>query len=306
MRIAACVSLTGTELLRLREATGDAEVVPAAGADGRAAFEGCEVAFGNPPADWLAGAPRLRWVQLESAGVGEYAGLDWQTLGRRLTVTNLAGFFAEPVAESILAGILAHYRGLGRLCRLQAEGTWQGDALRPGLKTLKGAAVVLLGWGALNRRVADLLAPFACQVTSLASRSSPSDLDMVLATADVVVCAVPDTPSTRGLFDRARLARMKRGSLFLNFGRGSLIDEEALADALREGRLAGAVLDVTRQEPLPADHRFWTSPNLLLTQHTGGGSGDEIDRKIDFFLANLARFRRGEPLQGRVDFERGY
>ncbi|UVK46611.1 hypothetical protein BPNPMPFG_002297 [Mesorhizobium sp. AR07] len=91
-----------------------------------------------------------------------------------------------------------------------------------------------------------------------------------------------------------------------NFGRGSILDEGALADALEQGRLGGAVIDVTRDEPLPAGHRFWACPNIILTQHSGGGTTDELDRKIDVFLANLARFRAGTPLEGIVDFSRGY
>ena len=300
MRIALCLDLNGDQIARLRSGIGDAELEETGDLDG------CEIAFGNPPPEALTEAEALRWMQLESVGFGEYSDLDWSTLGQRLTLTNLAGFFADPVAETALAGLLALARGVDRLARLQASKTWEGDPIRTRLRLLKGARVVMLGNGAINRRLAELLVPFGCEITALNSSAKPADLDALLPTADILVATVPDTPATRGLFSAERLALLPRHAVLANLGRGSLIDEDALADALTEARLAGAVLDVTRDEPLPPDHRFWTCPNILLTQHSGGGTADELDRKIDTFLANLARYQAGQPLQGVVDMTRGY
>lgn len=271
-----------------------------------AAFDDCEVAFGNPPPDWLSQGTLLRWIQLESVGFGEYGELDWAKLGKRLKISNLAGFFAEPVAESIVAGILAHYRGIGTLASLQERRKWVGETSRPSLKTLKGASVVLFGAGAINSRVAELLGPFACRIARFGRGFDRNRLEASLREADIVICTVPHTPETRGLFDRRLIGLLKQGSLFVNFGRGSLINEEALVDALDSGSLGGAVIDVTQDEPLPPDHRFWACRNVLLTQHTGGGTSDEVDRKIDLFIANLDRYRRGEEPQSVVDFARGY
>ena len=117
---------------------------------------------------------------------------------------------------------------------------------------------------------------------------------------------MPETDATIGLFNAARLGLLKAGALFVNFGRGSVVDEDALAAALNSRAIGGAVIDVTLREPLPGGHPFWTAPNTILTQHTGGGTADEIDRKIDVFAENLARYRDGEPLVGIVDIERGY
>lgn len=264
------------------------------------------VIFGNPDAEVIAANAHLRWLQLESVGFGEYSALDWSRDGGKAVVTNLAGFFAEPVAQTALAGILALYRGIDDLIRYQVEGFWVGDPLRTKLKSLRHANVVLFGFGAINARLAQLLAPFDCSVVPITSRSAAGALDAALARADIVVCTVPATPATQRVFDTERLARMRGGAVFCNLGRGSVVDEAALADALISGRLGGAVIDVTLQEPLPAGHRFWACPNIILTQHSGGGSMDEIDRKIDVFLANLARFRAGTPLEGIVDFTRGY
>src|SRR5438552_1438785 len=199
-------------------------------------------------------------MQLESVGFGEYMGLDWTRPAGRVTVTNLAGFFADPVAETALAGILALYRGIDGLVRFQSERRWVGAPLRIRLRSLKGASVVFVGHGAINRRLAELLAPFGCPITPTTRGSPASILDEALGRADLVVCTAPDTAETRGLFDAPRLARLPATTVFCNFGRGSILDEDALADALEAGRLGGEVIDVIRQEPLPDGHRFWATP----------------------------------------------
>ncbi|MCO6052240.1 D-2-hydroxyacid dehydrogenase [Mesorhizobium sp. RP14(2022)] len=302
MRIGLHVSLTDEQAQRLRQGAVGCEIVrPDAGG-----AADCEVIFGNPePLDVQANAA-LQWMQLESVGFGEYADLDWQRDGKDVIVTNLAGFFADPVAETALAGILAFYRGLDRLIRIQASRDWLGDTLRPDLKTLRGARVLMLGRGAINLRLADLLQPFGCTIVTVARREGVAGLDAALGDADIIVCTVPSTPQTRDLFNQARFARVKQGAIFCNFGRGTLVDEAALVEALSSGVLGGAVIDVSRAEPLPQGNPLWSAPNLILTQHTGGGTGDEIDRKIDVFLANLDRLKADQPLHGVVDFSRGY
>jgi phosphoglycerate dehydrogenase-like enzyme len=310
MQVFTTLDLTPPQICRLLDALGadQLHVGSRMGSDteARAAFDQCEVVFGNPSADWVAQSPRLRWLQLESVGFGEYAALNWADLGKSLRMTNLAGFFAEPVAESILAGILGLYRGIDHLVLFRQQRHWEGDALRPLLKTLAGTRVVLFGFGAINRRLGELLGPFRCEVTTFAREWRADDLDAALALADIVVSTVPDTHGTRNTFDRVRVSRLKPGAIFANFGRGSVVDDDALADLLELNRLGGAIIDVTRDEPLPADHRFWTCPNLILTQHTGGGTRNEIDRKITLFLDNLTRYRCGEALDGLVDIARGY
>lgn len=307
MRIAICIDLNDIQQARLRNGVGSAEIVDRAGQDHPVnCLSGCEVVFGNPSPAWLPGAEKLRWVQLESVGFGEYTALDWKTLSTRIVISNLAGFFAEPVAESALAGILCLLRGIDRLARLQIEKQWDGDQLRTTLGVLNGAKVVMIGYGTINRRLAELLAPFHCRIHIQQSDSAAAELDDALSGADIVVCAVPDTPTTRNVFNAARLARLPSHAIFANFGRGSIVDETALVAALAAKRLGGAVLDVTRSEPLPPDHALWGFPNVLLTQHSGGGTKDEIDRKIDHFLSNLERYRRGVAPVGIVDFKRGY
>jgi phosphoglycerate dehydrogenase-like enzyme len=299
-RIALCLDLNGAQIARLRAGIGVADL------DETGDLAGCEIAFGNPSPEALTRAEALRWVQLESVGFGEYTDLNWDLLGPRLTLTNLAGFFADPVAETALAGLLALARGVDRLVRLQATRSWEGDPIRSKLRLLQDARVVMLGNGAINQRLAELLSPFGCNVTALDSRASVADLDRLLPGADILVATVPDTPATRGLLSAERLSLLPSHAVLANLGRGSVLDEGALCEALTDGRLAGAVLDVTQDEPLPQDHLFWTRPNILLTQHSGGGTADELDRKIDTFLANFDRYQAGEPLVGVVDMTRGY
>ncbi len=299
-RIGLCLDLSTVQIARLQANLEDAELVT------NGTLQGCDIAFGNPDPDDLLSAETLRWVQLESVGFGEYIDLDWSGLGSRVTLTNLAGFFCDPVAETALAGILALGRGVNHLVRLQAAGEWVGDPIRADLRLLKGAHVVMLGYGAINRRLAELLQPFGCTISPVGSDAAPDKLDAVLPTTDILVSAVPDTPATRNLMNADRLALLPANAVFVNLGRGSVVDEAALAGALRRGHLAGAVLDVTCEEPLPADHPFWRCPNTLLTQHTGGGTNDEMDRKIDMFMENLQRYRNGAPLMGVVDMNRGY
>ena len=300
-RLALCLTMTAPRIARL-EAAGLSVVNTSGEGDCPDDFRAARFAFGNPPVDWIMASPGLEWLQLESVGFAEYLSLP--PGGPK--VTNLAGLFADPVAESALAGILALNRGIDRLTLLRQDTTWLGDALRPDLHLLTGARVVLFGMGAINRRLAELLAPFGCSITAFRSDWKSATLDAALGQADIVACVAPATSATADVFDARRLSLLPPQALFVNFGRGSLLDEAALAAALTANRLRGAVIDVTREEPLLSGHPFWTAPRLILTQHSAGGSEDEIDRKIDTFLANLARLRNGHALQGLVDFSRGY
>ncbi len=310
MKIFIFFELNAAQLSRLRQIAGNDKLCfPVAQQDAAnidPGFADCAVAFGNVPAAWLAQTTALRWIQLESAGFEEYRSLDWRTLGEQITLTNLAGFFSEPVAQSILAGILSHYRGIEQLVLSKSAKNWMGGSLRKQLRSLSGATVVLLGRGSINIRLAELLGPCRCNIISFGSDWDRTPLDQSLAIADIVVCAMPETDATKGLFDDARIGHLKRNALFVNFGRGSIIDEHALVAALERRQIGGAVIDVTMHEPLPADHPLWTAPNMILTQHTGGGTDDEIDRKIEFFADNLARYRTAVPLHNKVNIERGY
>lgn len=281
-------------------------------AEKRAAVAAAHVVFGNVPAAWLAAAPDLRWVQLESAGVDAYLAINTPPRTAPVLLTNLAGFYDRAVAEAALAGLLAFYRQLPRLLVAQPAARWIKPEVEPAIRALAGQRVLLLGAGVIACRLARLLAAFDAEVQffSRTARtgvlSAPAELDAALATTDLLINTLPHTPATIGFLDHARLARLKRDAVVVNVGRGSTLDEAALLSLLDAGHLGGAVLDVTAIEPLPVGSPLWRHPRVLLTQHTGGRFPGETDRKIDVFLANVTRFERGEPLHSGVDVTRGY
>lgn len=275
-----------------------------------AAFQQCDICFGNAPAAWLEPAPRLRWMQLESIGFEYYQGLREVPPG--LAITNLKGLFDSPAAESAIAGLLALYRGIDRLVPAQAAARWMSLEVRPQMQLLRDRSVVILGHGSIGRKLRQFLEAFDCRVQSFARTAegaelrTPEALDRALGQADIVACCLPKTTETRGLVDRRRLALMRPTAVFVNIGRGAVVDEPALVESLQQQKLGGAVLDVTWQEPLPPGHPLWTCPRTILLQHTGGGYQEELLDKARIFLANFSRFQNGQPLHNLVNLARGY
>ncbi|MFN8353510.1 MAG: D-2-hydroxyacid dehydrogenase [Spirosomataceae bacterium] len=270
-----------------------------------------EIVFGNAPVAWVNESAKARWLQLHSAGIDPYQELTFEA-SPALVVTNLHGFFGRPVAETALAGILARYRGIDVLARWQTTQHWAGKPLRSTLRTLLHAHVLILGAGTIGSTLATLLQGFGCKI-DLMSRSSSNgtirnteQLEHVLPHVDIVVNTLPETSETIGLLTKHRLSLLKSTALFVNVGRGSVVDEAALVELLSTIPTFEAVLDVTDQEPLPAGHPFWILPNVLLTQHSAGGFADENRNKVLFFVDNLHRFEQGKPLESVVNFRRGY
>lgn len=275
-----------------------------------AQFRQSEICFGNVPAEWLPQAVRTRWMQLESVGFEYYQHVSGLPSG--LTITNLRGLFDRPTAETALAGLLGLYRGLNEMVPAQRAARWICLELRPRLRMLHGKRVVILGAGSIGRKLRRLLLAFDCHVQNFARTADDAelrtleDLDRALPTADVVACCLPNTEHTRGLFDRRRFSLLNQGAIFVNVGRGLVVDESALVDVLQRQQIGGAVIDVTHEEPLPSHHPLWSCPHTILTQHTGGGYDEELLDKARSFLANLARFQRGDSLANVVDLKRGY
>ncbi len=269
-------------------------------------FLDSSICFGNPPAEWLKHADQLKWVQLISVGFGEYLPYAELIQQKDLKITNLKGFFGVPVAESILGGIFSLYRQLNQLGQLQTERKWAGDDLRESLNTLMGRKIVLIGRGAIHQQLVAYLAPFQCEISMFGSDYKAAELDQALQQADILVCTVPATPQTNNILDPVRLALLPKHAIFLNFGRSNIVDTPAMIQMLKTDQLAGAVLDVTDDEPLSPNDPLWTTPNLLLTQHTSGGMPQETDRKLDFFDNNLQRFRKREELINEIDLSKGY
>jgi glyoxylate/hydroxypyruvate reductase A len=265
-----------------------------------------EVLFGNPPPEWLTGAlPHLQLWQLDSAGFDRYQGL-----ALAAPVANMGDYFAWPCAETMVAGLLALYRALPELVRLQAEGRWVGAPIRGRMGLLRDKRVIVLGAGTIGQAVRQQLSGFGCAVQLLARTHpqaqlhSPAELRAALPHTDIVVNCLPG--SADKFFAAEEFAALAPGSFYASVGRGNTTDELALLAALQAGHLSGAVLDVTEAEPLPASHPFWAMPQVLLTQHTGGGQPHEAAGKVAQLLRNLSHLQAGQPLENLVTLHRGY
>jgi phosphoglycerate dehydrogenase-like enzyme len=263
--------------------------------------------------DHLVGhAPRLEWIHSFSAGIDRVA--TDVVRDRGLTVTNARGVFSRPIAEYVVMMCLAIARRLPQLLELQRERTWQP---LPG-RELGGLTVGIVGFGSIGSEIARLLAPFETRV--LATRRRPelggapdnvellsSDrLDELLRRSDIVVIAAPLTEATAGMIGAAQLQEMRETAWLINIARGRLLDEMALRRALESGWIAGAVLDVFNEEPLPPDSPLYATPNAIITPHTSWSSDRVVDRSLELFVDNLRRFAAGQSLDNVVDLEAGY
>jgi len=270
------------------------------------------IAFGQPDPEIVRTSARLQWIQLTSAGYTRYDRDDLRAAlpARGATLTNSSRVFDEPCAQHAFAMLLALARELLPAYENQrTERGWPTSPLRPHSYLLNGQTVVLLGFGAIGQRLAQLLAPLEMQVIAVRRtvQSYPgvevvaeADTDRVLPLADHVISSLPESPSTRGFVDAARLPVFKPGARFYNIGRGATVDQEALLAALHSGHLSAAYLDVTDPEPLPSDHPLWITPNCYITPHTAGGHAGEEVRLVQHFVNNLSAFESGAALTDRV------
>lgn len=279
-----------------------------------------EVIFTSPiiPPDIVSTAPKLRWVQLTSAGVDRL--LDSDLLRSRVAVTTASGIHAVPIGEYVLGVMLAFAKALHRAMRSQTERVW-----RPyWADELQGKTVGIVGLGAIGSYVARLAKALGMRV--LATRRSArqrasggeagvpdvdellpaADLPYLLAESDYVVIAVPLTAASRGLIGEKELGAMKPTAVIINIARGAIIDERALLHALKEGWIAGAALDVFEREPLPAESELWEMENVIVTPHISGGTPRYMQLAVELFCDNLRRYLAGQPLRNLVDLTRGY
>jgi phosphoglycerate dehydrogenase-like enzyme len=257
-------------------------------------------------------APALRWIQWAGAGV-DGAPLDLLE-ARGILLTNNRGVHATNIAEHVLAMMLGFCRALPYLVRCQARSEWCDDAGRRQVRELAGSRLLVVGAGNIGLALARGATALGQEVTVVGriARSQPRlvsaihDLDTLLPGADHVAICLPLTLETDRLFDRERIARMKPGAFLFNIGRGRIVDTDALLEALSDGRLAGAGLDVTDPEPPPPGHPLWTLPNVLLTAHTAGATPRYWERALDILVENIERFRRGDELRNTVSYDLGY
>jgi len=286
-------------------------------------FIGCGT-DGNPPAD-VDGAdvlaclasdeeglsramvPSVRWVHVLGAGVD---GFPLHAVGDRV-VTCSRGASAPAIAEFVLAVMLAFEKQLPNTWITEPPEHWN----LAGLGAFRGKTVGIVGLGAIGTEVARRALAFDTNVVALRRTDKPADIPAIeivtslpdlLGRSDHVVIAAPATSATRHLFDAEAFAAMKPGAHLVNIARGSLVDQDALIDALDHGNVAMASLDVVDPEPLPAGHPLYRHPKVRLSPHVSWSSPDTMQRTFDLFADNLRRYRAGEPLQGVVDTSAGY
>ncbi len=263
-------------------------------------------------------AKKLRWIHSPAAAVHQL--MYPELIASDVVVTNSSNVHGPVVAEHAIAVLLALAKRLPQAMQYQREGKWAQTLLwneRPRPRELYGANVVVVGVGGIGSAFIPHAKHFGMHVIAVREDVkkgrgeadevvSLSDLDQVLPRADYVLLCTPVTPATTGMINESRLNKMKPDAYLINVGRGPLVDEAALCNALQSGRIAGAALDVFVEEPLPADSPLWSLKNLLITPHTAAVTERLWDRHYELIVENLGRLMAGHPLLNRVDTRRGY
>lgn len=270
------------------------------------ALKEVEILVGNPPVESLNELPAsLKFWQLENVGFEQYKEVDFK--GK---VANVGDISAVPVAETIISGVLAFYRGVHSMVRNQLEKKWVGEEAEPELHILGEKQVIVLGSGAISEHVKKVLKAFGCKVQTTA-KSDPDadihsfkDLLKALPETDLVINTLPG--NLEDYVSAEFFEAMKEGSLYASVGRGNTTDEEEMIKALKNGRLLGAVLDVTEVEPLPKSSKLWTMSNVILTQHTGAAHNHRNRDKVKVFVKNIKQYLGGKKMENEVKLTDGY
>lgn len=266
------------------------------------------IILGWPRAEQLHKAASLKWLQTMWAGTDEYEGPG--VLPEGVMMSSSSGSNSLSVAEHMLACLMALCRRLPTYRDSQRAHRWEDEG---DMKTICGGAVLVVGAGHIGSTFAGMCRSLGAKtigvkrtvrgpVEGFDEVYPMEELDRLLPQADVVCLTLPHSPQTVGLMDARRIGLMRDDAIFMNSGRGSALDQDALAQAMRGGKLWGAALDVTEPEPLPADSPLWDIPNLLITPHVAGGMRLELTRRkcVEMARENLRRYLAGEALNNRV------
>jgi phosphoglycerate dehydrogenase-like enzyme len=262
----------------------------------------------------LAMAPQARWVHTRAAGLDDL--LFPELVAHPAMLTNASGVFSPPLGEFALGAIFYFARDFRRLVRNQAAGVWEQFEV----PLIEGQTLGIVGYGDIGRAVATRARAVGMRILALKRHSppphnadplveriyGPENRCEMLAQCDYVVIAAPLTPETRGMIGVAEFASMKREAVLVNIGRGAIVDEAALIQALSQGIVRGAALDVFDREPLPAGHPYYRLENVLLSPHSADHTPDWKERAMQFFLDQFERFRNGQPLANVVEKKLGY
>ena len=336
MKILSTIGLTSAQRQLLEQAAGDAQIV-----DRRcrsqvemieAAEDGCDVYFGfRAPDELMRRCPDLKWIQLLSAGADHILR---GVLAERTTVavTTASGIHSTPIAEYSIGSMLAWAHGFHLTMRAQIRGEWQRNSqFMDSVDSLRGKALGVIGYGSIGRETGRIGQALGMTVLALkrnpqdrtdigwnppgvgdpegtipARWYGPEDREAILRESDFITVTLPMTPLTAGFLGQREIAAMRPHAYIVNIGRGEVIDQDALIEALREKRIGGAGLDVFTREPLEADSALWGLENVILTPHMSGAFKGYNDACCQLFAANLRRYRSGEQLFNFVDRALGY
>ncbi len=306
--------LSEEQMQRVQAVSGDNEIIVARTREEQLALVGdVDIIFGSFSRPLFEAARQLKWVQTEGAGIDNL--LFSEFVESPIILTSAKGTVGTHLADHTWALLLGLLRGVGRAVR---ERTWDNRmSIRRESWELGGATLGIVGLGGVGIEVARRAGGFGMAVIAV----DPEPLEKpdfvreiwgtdrfydLLEQSDVVSVCCPLTQRTRGLFDREAFRHMKPGALLVNVTRGPIIDGDALLEALDQGLISGAGLDVTSPEPLPADSPLWDHPHVIITPHASGGSPLRLDRTIDLFCENLRRFSDGRELLSVIDKQKGY
>jgi phosphoglycerate dehydrogenase-like enzyme len=269
----------------------------------------------NPPllSAAIPAARRAKWIHSLWTGVDNV--LCPEVLASPLPLTNGRGVFRRPLAEWTIGAILYFAYGMRRMVRQQQAGVWEAFTT----EEIQGKTLGIVGYGGIGSTAAELARPFGMRIVALRRRPglfqtdakvdesfAPAQINQLMAASDYVLLAAPLTEETRGMIGAPQIAAMKSTSVLINVGRGAVVDEPALVQALETGKIRGAALDVFAVEPLPSGHPFYRLENVLLSPHTADHVQDFIHLAVECFLENLRRFQTGQPLLNLVDKHAGY
>jgi phosphoglycerate dehydrogenase-like enzyme len=332
IKIASTVALQDPQRSLIRAAAPDAELVDRACRtpdDVRELVAGCDAMLGFiMPTDLGAHAPQLKWVQLLSAGadhaMGAFTPASFQ-------MTTASGIHATPIAEYTLASMLVYAHRFHQMLRAQLKHEWLRSGFPGTIEELRGKTFGVIGYGSIGRESARLAKAFGMRVLALkrdpANRRdngwSPEGLGdpegvipekffgpdqriEILRESDYLTVTLPGTPHTKKFIGAREIAAMRPGAYLVNIGRGEVIDEAALIEALKAGKIGGAGLDVFEKEPLPKESPIWDLANVILTPHMSGANRGYMDKACALFADNIRRFVAGKPLLNLVDRHLGY
>ncbi len=287
---------------------------PHEGVPSPAEVQDCEVLMGYFPPELFRSVPGLKWVQTPAAGVERICGDVYPS--QDVVLTNCSGAFGVSIAEHMIAGLLMLMRHMPAYLKNQREHVWNCAGL---CRSIQGSRITVIGMGDIGTKFAQRAKALGAEVIGVrrSEGALPEGFDRMFTSrqiceavqnVDAVVMCLPCTSSSKNLVSSQCIAQMRPGTLLVNCGRGSTLDEKSLIAALQSGHLGGAVLDVFAVEPLPADSPLWDMENVIITPHISGSDNDPINSAAiyEIFRVNLSHYLAGQPLTHVVDRSKGY